>query len=305
MSVHWFWIFGCFVTLFGLVGNSWVIFIIAKTRRLYTTANCFILSLAIADLSVTAGYFPASMICNVLVQSCNNSIRLNVANLVMEVSVFALVAMVAERYLAIVYPLKYVRVMTTKKIVVIIVMSWVTPVILSVFRWMYELYYNRLSIAEDRAVIILYTLLIEIAPMILLIAFTFHIVVIARKLSIQMSTLLAQVRFNQAANSATILNVPRIGLKASTVRLVIALVVIYVACFGTEVYITICQTFEVCSVSVPVLTAFSLLRMANSVLNPPVYAFLKEDIRKETRSLFCRRKCSRIRPRCLFRACQE
>jgi len=305
MPVHWFWIFGWFVTLFGLVGNSWVIFIIAKTRRLHTTANWLILSLAIADLSVTTGYFPESMVCNVLVQSCNNSIRLNVANFVMEASVFALVAMVAERYLAIVYPLKYVRVMTTQKVMLIIVMSWVIPAVLSVFRWMYELYYNKLSIAEDRAIIILYTLLIEVAPMILLMAFTFHILVVARKLSIQMSTLLAQVRFNQAASSATIVNAPRIGLKASTVRLVITLVVIYAACFGTEIYITICQTFEVCSVSVPVQTAFSLLRMANSVLNPPVYAFLKEDIRKETKCLFCLRKCSRIRPRFLSRARQE
>ena len=75
MSVHWFWIVGWFVTLFGLVGKSWVIFIIAKTRRLHTTANWFTLSLAIADLSVTLGYFPASLVCNMLVQSRNYSIR--------------------------------------------------------------------------------------------------------------------------------------------------------------------------------------------------------------------------------------
>ena len=189
MSVHWFWIVGWFVTLFSLVGNSWVIFIIAKTKRLHTKANWFTLSLAIADLSVTLGYCPASMVCNVLVQSCNYSIRQSFANFVMEASMFALIAMVAERHLAIVYPLKYVRVMTTKRLVFIIVMSWVTPAILSVFRWIYDRYYNRLSIAEERAVIILYTLLIEIAPMILLIALTLHILVIARKLSIQMSTL--------------------------------------------------------------------------------------------------------------------
>ena len=141
--------------------------------------------------------------------------------------------------------------------------------------------------------------------MILLIALTLHILVIARKLSNQMSRLLAQVRFNQATNSATIAKAPRIGLKAATVRLVITLVVIYVACYGTEIYITICETFDLCSVSIPLTTAFSLLLMANSALNPLVYAFLKEDIRKETKSLFCRRKGSRIRPRFPFRACQE
>ncbi|KAL9981369.1 hypothetical protein ACROYT_G010067, partial [Oculina patagonica] len=108
MSVHWFWIAGWFVTFFGLVGNGWVIFIIAKRRRLQTTANWFILSLAIADLSVTCGYFPASMVCNVLVQSCDNIIRHNFLNFFMEASMFAFIAMISERYIAIVYPLKYV-----------------------------------------------------------------------------------------------------------------------------------------------------------------------------------------------------
>ena len=46
--------------------------------------------------------------------------------------------MVSERHLAIVYLLKYVRVMTTKRTVVIIVMSWVTPAMLPVFRWIYD-----------------------------------------------------------------------------------------------------------------------------------------------------------------------
>lgn len=290
MSVHWFWIVGWFVTLFGLVGNSWIIFVIAKRRRLQTTSNWFILSLAIADLSVTCGYFPASMVCNALVQSCDYIIRHNFLNFFMEASTFALIVMVAERYIAIVYPLKYVHLMTTKRTIFIIVMSWGIPVILSVFRWINHLYGSKLSDAEERAIIILYTLLIEIAPMFILIAVTLHILFIARKLSIQMSKLLTQVRFNLAANEVTLMNKPKLGLKSSTVRLVVVLVVIFVACYGTEIYITICQTFELREASISELTAFSLLRMANSVLNPPVYAYLKEDIKKETKELLCRRK---------------
>lgn len=115
MSVHWFWIVGWLVTLVGLLGNGWVIFIIAKRTRLQTTANWFILSLAIADLSVICGYFPASFACNVLVSSCNNSLRFNFYSFFIEASMFALIAMIVERYIAIVCSLKYVYFMTTTK----------------------------------------------------------------------------------------------------------------------------------------------------------------------------------------------
>ncbi|XP_078363451.1 melanocortin receptor 4-like [Oculina patagonica] len=292
MSVHWFWVVGWFVTFFGLVGNCWVIFIIAKRRRLQTTANWCVLSLAIADLGVTCGYFPASFVCNMLVHSCNNSLRFNFYSFFIEASMFALIAMIAERYIAIVYSLRYMYFMTTRKTVIIIVTSWGIPVSLFVARWAYEIYGDELSVKADRIIVIIYTLLFEIAPTLIIIAATLHILFIARKLSIQMSTLLTQVRFNLAANSATIINAPiKVGLKASTVRMVASVVAVFVACYGTEIYVSFCETpFNLCEVSSDTRTLFSLLLMVNSVLNPVVYAFLKQDIKRETRALFRRRK---------------
>lgn len=289
--IHWFWIVGWFVTCFGLVGNGWVIFIIATRRRLQTTANWFILSLAIADLGVTCGYFPASFVCNVLVHSCNNSLRFNFYSFFIEVSVFALIAMIVERYIAIVYSLKYVYFMTTTKTVSITATSWGIPATLFFARWAYEIYGEELSVKADRIIIIIYTLLFEIAPTIILIAATLHILFIARKRSIQMSSLLTQVRFNLAANSAIIMNAPvKVGLKAYTVKMVTAVVAVFVTCYGTEIYVSFCETpFDLCEVSSDTKTLFSLLLMVNSVLNPIVYAFLKQDIKRETRALFRRK----------------
>lgn len=291
MSVHWFWIVGWLVTLVGLVGNSWVILIIAKRTRLQTTANWFILSLAIADLSVICGYFPASFACNVLVNSCNNSLRFNFYSFFLEASMFALIAMIAERYIAIVYSLKYVYFMTSVKTVAIIATSWGIPAALFFARWAYEIYSDELSVKVDRIIIIIYTLLFEIAPTVILIVATLHILFIARKLSIQMSTLLTQVRFNLAANSVTIINAPiKVGLRASTVRMVAAVVAVFIACYGTEIYVSFCESpFDLCEVSSDIKTLFSLLLIVNSVLNPLVYAFLKQDIRRETRPLFRRK----------------
>ena len=293
MSVHWFWIIGWFVTVFALLGNAWIIFIIVKTRRLQTTANWFVLSLAIADLSVTCGYFPASFVCNVLVHnSCRTSLRFNFYSSFIEASTFALIAMIAERYIAVVYSLKYVYFMTFTKTVAIIVASWGIPTISFLARWAYEIHFTEIPSRADYIIVIIYTLLFEIAPTIIVIAATLHILLIARKLSIQMSTLLTQVRYNRAANSAIIVNAPiKVGLKASTVRMVTAVVTVFVACYGTEICISFCDTpFNLCVVSTDTRTLCSLLLMVNSALNPIVYAFLKQDIKRETRALFCRRK---------------
>ena len=292
MTVHWFWIAGWFVTLFGLLGNSWIIFIIVKTRRLQTTANWFVLSLAIADLCVTCGYFPASFVCNVLIHSCNTSLRFNFYSSFIEASTFALIAMISERYIAVVYSLKYVYFMTSTKTVAIIATSWGMPTILFLARWAYQSYFPEISSRADHIIVIVYTLLFEIAPTIILIVATLHILVIARKISIQMSTLLTQVRYNRAANSAVAVNAPiKVGLKASSVRMVTAVVTVFVACYGTEIYVSFCETsFDLCEVSTDTRTFISLLLMVNSALNPLVYALFKRDIKRESRTLFCHRK---------------
>ena len=278
-----------FFIFLSLVGNSWVIFIIARRRRLQTTANWFILSLAAADLGVTCVFAPY-MICDVILDTCRERVVKDFAFFFVNVSAIGLIAMVAERYVAIVHSLKYVRVFTTiRRTFIIIGTCWGFPFLFTVLK-------HAMYVVRSRIVEVIYIFLFVVLPTVLLLTAHFHILLIARKLSLQMKALMKQVRFNITANSLKIKEIRNVGLKASTVRLVSVLVAIFTTCYGIRFYVLLCYFFKICSVSEPIQVISRLLLLANSTLNPLVYAFLKEDIKRETNAFLRRKRHVKIRP---------
>ena len=290
-------VFFAFFTLLSLVGNSWVIFIIAKRRRLRTTANWFVLSLAAADLGVTCRHFPTKVICKVILDTCNREVVTIFGLFFVNVSAMGLIALVAERYVAIVHSLKYVRVFTTtRRTFIIIGTCWGFPSLFTVLRLAMYLADGRHSVVKTHIVDVIYIFLFVVLPTAILLTAHFHILLIARKLSLQMKTLIKQVRFNITANSLKVREIRNVGLKASTVRLVTVLVVIFTASYGILLYVLICTTFKTCSTSKHTGVITGLLLLANSTLNPLVYAFLKEDIKRESKAFLYRRRHVKIRP---------
>ena len=285
-----------FFIFLSSVGNSWVIFIIARRRRLQTTANWFILSLAAADLGVTCVLAPYT-ICDVILDTCKEEVVEIFAFFCVNVSAIGLIATVAERYVAIVHSLKYVRIFTTtRRTFIIIGTCWGFPFLFTVLRHAMYLADGRHSVVKTSIVEVIYIFLFVVVPTVLLLTAHFHILLIARKLSLQMRTLMKQVRFNMTANSLKTKEIRNVGLKASTVRLVSVLVAIFTTCYGIRFYVLLCYFFKICSVSEPIRVINRLLLLANSTLNPLVYAFLKEDIKRETKAFLCCKRHVKIRP---------
>lgn len=102
-------------SLLAAVGNGFVIYLVLSRPRLRTMQNRFVFSLAIADFCVGICYYPGHVICQFLCNSCNKVIRDDIAVLMIYSSVLNLCAMALDRYIAIVRPLHYMSLMTTKR----------------------------------------------------------------------------------------------------------------------------------------------------------------------------------------------
>ena len=66
--------FGWILSIITAAGNGFVIFLVARSRRLHCSANWFVLSLAVADFIVGIALFPSSYFCNKYSMACNTRV---------------------------------------------------------------------------------------------------------------------------------------------------------------------------------------------------------------------------------------
>ena len=122
----WYFILGGLLSIIVVAGNGIVIYLIVTRQRLYTTANWFILSLAIADFFVGASYLLADYLCEA--HSCDRRyIRHAIVSFLLAASATNLCVMTVDRYIAIVKPLEYITFMTTRRVVLLISTAWLAP----------------------------------------------------------------------------------------------------------------------------------------------------------------------------------
>ena len=128
----WYSVLGWFLAAVAVVGNGLVIFLITTKQRLHTTANWFILSLAVADFGVGVVFFPYYVACNVMELCFYEAIFFQPFLMFFLVaSTFNLSTMTADRYIAIVKPLKYTNLMSTKRVFIVIVVAWISSFLLT------------------------------------------------------------------------------------------------------------------------------------------------------------------------------
>ncbi|CAF1927053.1 unnamed protein product [Rotaria magnacalcarata] len=122
---------GCFLSslsIFTVCGNILVLYAIQTEKNLRTVSNLFILSLALADLSVGLFVMPLSA-ANIIAgrwpfSSVICKMWLSIDYVASTASIFNLVLLSLDRYWAVVYPLRYLQKRTRRRATIFILLVW-------------------------------------------------------------------------------------------------------------------------------------------------------------------------------------
>ena len=271
----WYWNIGWLPSLLAVVGNGLVIYLILARRILRTTANRFVLSLAIADLSVGACFYPGQAICHFVLSSCNMMIREDIAVLMIYASVCNLLAMTLDHYIAITRPLRYVLLMTERRVTIVTAAAWITP--LSFYFIPSVCASLGLFRIDLKVSVIIWTTLFEFIPCLVLLLRTMQTVMTSQKHSRRDTRLNIQLRHNQP-------NMKRLR-SASSTKVITTVVVTFLICYSVEVYSSFCHFTSLCTMNQNLYNVVRFLVIINSAINPVAYALLKRDIKKELRKM--------------------
>ena len=281
----WYWVLRGLIGLIILAGNGPVIYVIVTRHRLHNAANWFILSLSLADLFVGLFLIPVSTSC-ALWTTCNFSVLSLSFDLLLFVSIANMCAMTADRYLSVVQPLTYFQNMTNSRVFVWILVAWIIPIVTSLipFAWIFS---NSLE-HRERAVTIYGTLQIisfNLLPCIVILLIYGHIFIISQKHARQIR---AVVKSQQLAHPDTAVNQRQIKQERSATRVFGVVVLLFVLCWMLSAYRHFCQYLSLkCGASFELALISRLLMVINSAINPFIYAFLKGDIKREVKKMFC------------------
>ena len=188
-----------------------------------------------------------------------------------------LVNLVLERYVAVVKPLKYLTFMTRRRVIQMVLTSWVIPSLFILI-----LVSIKLSAIHSAITMRGYLyLLFEIILCVILIFFLASMFFVVYNLNSRDRTLAKQLRFNHVVIRAKTHN-------TSAVKWVALLTCVFLSCYGIMMRCSLllvtgnnsCNDFYF---KIP-------LQVINSGINPIAYAFFKRDIKQECKRLLFKRR---------------
>ena len=272
----WFWITSGFLTALTVLGNGLVTLLICSRERLHTKTNWFVFSLAAADFMLACVFIPPFFTCEKYNTSCKNQyIIWYFISYFAYNSVTNLMALTFDRYTAIVFPLQYNCRMTRKRIILIILLAWLSPLVLDSIPIIFlpRVFDKGEEIAQVWSMVIF-----QILPCIILCVVSRKIFREAGRHSFRSKVLLRQLCFNHPKT--------RGKSEKSSARLIGTLLIVFLVCWSAQALSSLCFCFKACIDFQPeeaVRYSLALLLLTNSAANPVIYAFLKRDIRGELR----------------------
>ena len=276
-------IFGWALTLSTIFGNGHVCYLIILRPQLHTTANWFVLSLAVADTLVGACYFPVLYFCTSWPVQCTKEFLQAFQWTLLFLSTSNLCTMSLDRYLAIVKPLKYINFMTDKRVICLLSLAWSLPILS--YTVPYVVIHTGHNAEAERYFVYYPFIVLQITPCVALLVVFVRVCVTVRKQARRTAAQVAQVGFNHTVRLPS-----NHSARRSSVRWFGILLAIFITSHVVNDLASGCSraTTAFCShASWSVMKKLGpILIMANSAINPLVYGLLKQDIGNSMRKSF-------------------
>ena len=279
----------CVTSVLSVLGNSLVLLAIWRTRALRTVTNCFIGSLAAADVLVGFIVPPTTILPYLgLPTDFYGCILVNtVVVLITNVSILNLLAIALERFLAISDPFRYQRVMTVNTAMVVVAITWVVAILLGLIPMM--------GWHKDRKgfAMCFFTAVIDLRYMVYLIFFGLTIPSLCAMLLIYIYIYRVIRKHQQLMAPVLSISSPSERREASNEKRQVrgakglAYVIILFAVCWLPLHILNCITVFAPEKNAPyqLLLVTIVLSHANSLVNPFLFAFSNKDMKRAMRRL--------------------
>ncbi|XP_035263433.1 histamine H2 receptor-like [Anguilla anguilla] len=286
------------IILMTVFGNVVVCLAVSASRRLRCVTNCFIVSLAVADLLLGLLVQPLSAVLQLTgkwplgATFCNIYISLDV--MLCTASILNLFAISVDRYFAVTAPLRYPGLVTPARVAVAMALIWVASLLVSFVP--IQLGWNTpdLRVQNQRqndsrhacrfelncGYVLMDGLATFYVPLLVLCGIYYRIFRIAREQA---------RRINSRPSSISL--AASVREHKATVTLAAVLGAFIVCWFPYFTYFTYLGLREGEGFSHTVYSVVLWLGYANSTLNPILYAALNRDFRTAYSQLLCRRVC--------------
>ena len=200
-----------------------------------------------------------------------------VYDLFLYISVTNLCFLTMDRYIAVVFPLKYTLLVPRNSTIKLLVTAWLFPLVVCVIPFILSF----LPIAEtkkeqaEQAFAAIKVSVFELLPCALMLLAYIHIFKISRRHVRHINSIQRSLRRSYSAGSVTKWRAK------STIKVFCVVVPLFVVCWALASWREICSAFNRCSVHPTAVHVSRLLLKGHSMIDPIVYALHKKDIRKE------------------------
>ncbi|XP_077105045.1 adenosine receptor A2a [Amia ocellicauda] len=278
------------IAVLSTAGNVLVCVAVGKNRRLRTVTNYFLVSLAVADICVGALAIPCAILTDTGIPRHNLYLcllMLSVLIMLTQSSIFSLLAVAVERYIAIFLPYHYHSVMTSRNAILIIVLTWILAFLIGLvplmgwYKTPPESGYCFFVFVVDMTYMVYFNFFgCVLTPLIIMFLIYAQIFITVKRQIRRMAAdrVTGELRDKQAASM-------RKEMKTATSLFLVLFLftVCWIPLHIINCFILLCPH---CPVPLPLLLAAIILSHANSAVNPILYAYKMKAFRRTFKAIF-------------------